>query len=58
MPQEMANFSFDVAVYGNMTKYNETLSKARVRIFYKGLNRNNTYITEKQALLHKFKGKI
>ena len=46
MPQEMANFSFDVAVYGNMTKYNETLSKARVRIFYKGPNRNNTYITD------------
>ena len=46
MPQEMANFSFDVTVYGNMTKYNETLSKARVRIFYKGPNRNNTYITD------------
>ena len=46
MPQELQNFGFEVSVYGNLTKYNETLSKARVRIFYKGANRNSTYITD------------
>ena len=49
MPEELQKFGFDVTVYGNLTKYNETLSKARVRIFYKGPNRNNTYITDSFA---------
>ena len=40
------NFQFDVNVYGNFEKISPVLSKARVRIFYSGLNRNFTYITE------------
>lgn len=40
------NFSFDVEIYGKFEKINSVLSKARVRIFYSGLNRNLTYITE------------
>ena len=49
MPNELNNFSFDVSVYGALTEYNQTLSKARVRIFYKGPNRNNTYISDSFA---------
>ena len=41
----MTNFEFPVAIY-NMEKYNEVLSKARCRIFYKYANRNGTYITD------------
>ena len=37
---------FSVQVYGNLDKYNDVLSKARVRIFYKGANRNGTYILQ------------
>ena len=40
---------FPVVVYSNLEKYSEVLSKARVHIFYKGLNRNGTYITEQFA---------
>jgi len=40
---------FSVAIYGNLEPYNETISKARVRIFYKGFNRNGTYITDEYA---------
>lgn len=36
----------DVSIYGQMTKLTETLSKCRVRIFYKGMNRNRTYISD------------
>src|SRR5574344_1885491 len=37
---------FPVVIYGNLEKFNDTISKARVRIFYKGANRNGTYITD------------
>lgn len=37
---------FPVAIYGNLESYNQTLSKARCRIFYKYENRNGTYITD------------
>ena len=37
---------FPVLVYGNLEQYSETISKARCRVFYKGINRNGTYITE------------
>lgn len=37
---------FPVAVYGNLQKYNETISKGRCRIFYKYGNRNGGYITD------------
>ena len=40
---------FPVTLYGNLEKYNETISKARCRIFYKGGNRNGTYITDEFA---------
>lgn len=42
-------FEFDVKVYGELEKYNEVLSKARCRIFYKYENRNGTYITDEFA---------
>lgn len=38
--------SFTVAFEPNFTKIDEQKSLARLRIFYKGLNRNGTYITE------------
>lgn len=37
---------FPICVYGEVEKYNEILSKARCRIFYKYGNRNGTYITD------------
>ena len=37
---------FPVVIYNNLEEYNKVLSKARVRIFYKGHNRNGTYITD------------
>ena len=40
---------FPVSVYGNLTKYSDTISKARCRIFYKYANRNGTYITDEFA---------
>lgn len=46
---EQALREFPVTVYGNLEKYNEVLSKARVRIFYKYANRNATYITDEFA---------
>lgn len=42
-------YEFPVTVYGNLEKYNEVLSKARCRIFYKYENRNGTYITDEFA---------
>lgn len=43
------NLSIPVTVFGKLTPYNDVISKARVRIFYKGLNRNNTYISDEFA---------
>lgn len=40
---------FSVTIYGTLEEYNEVLSKARVRIFYKYGNRNGTYITDEFA---------
>lgn len=45
----MNKYEFPVTVYGNLEKYNEVLSKARCRIFYKYENRNGTYITDEFA---------
>lgn len=36
----------DVQLNDSLQQINPTLSKGRVRIFYKGLNRNSTYISE------------
>ena len=41
--------TFSLSIYGDITSYNEVLSKARCRIFYTGPNRNGTYITEEFA---------
>ena len=49
MFDENINLEFPVTVYGNLEKYNETISKGRCRIFYKGGNRNGTYITDEFA---------
>lgn len=40
---------FPITVYGNLEKYNNVISKARCRIFYKKDNRNGTYITDEFA---------
>ena len=40
---------FPITVYGNLTKYSDTISKGRCRIFYKYDNRNGTYITDEFA---------
>ena len=37
---------FSLSIYGDITSYNEVLSRARCRIFYTGANRNGTYITD------------
>lgn len=39
----------EVTLYGDMHAYSDSISKCRVRIFYKGLNRNRTYISEEFA---------
>lgn len=36
----------NVTLYGKIEELTPTLSKCRVRIFYKGMNRNRTYISE------------
>ena len=41
--------TFEVSVYSPLTKFNETMSKARVRIFTKGLNVNASFIDENVA---------
>ena len=45
-------YEFPVTIYGNLEKYNEVLSKARCRIFYKYENRNGTYISDEFAPFH------
>lgn len=39
-------YKFNVQIYSDLEPYNEVISKARVRIFYKYGNRNGTYITD------------
>lgn len=47
MNNSLLNFS--VQIYGDLTQRNETTSLARCRIFYKGLNRNGSFITDEFA---------
>ena len=47
MSNSILKFSLDT--FGNIEKHNETMSKGRCGIFYKGLNRNGTYITDEFA---------
>lgn len=49
MENEKININFPVTVYSELTPYNKVISKGRVRIFYKGVNRNNTYISDEFA---------
>ena len=49
MNEEKIALNFKVQVYGELEKFSETISRSRCRIFYKGLNRNGTYITEEFA---------
>lgn len=48
MKKEKYN-NFSVEIYGDLIPYNQVLSKARVRIFYKYGNRNGSYITDEFA---------
>lgn len=41
--------SFEVSLYGALEAFDDSKSKCRVRIFYKGLNRNRTYISDEFA---------
>lgn len=41
-----SQMEFPISIYGNVEQINDTLSKARCRIFYKGGNRNGTFITD------------
>ena len=43
------NTNFPITVYGKMERFSDTISKGRCRIFYKGGNRNGTYITDEFA---------
>ena len=48
--QKSAPTNFVATVYGNLTPLNNSaFSKARLKIFYKGLNRNGSYITDEVA---------
>lgn len=49
MDKEKISLSMPVTVYGNIERYNDVISKARCRIFYKYGNRNGTYITDEFA---------
>ena len=48
MPENIIT-DFPVTLYGNVEKFSETISKGRCRIFYKGGNRNGTFITDEFA---------
>ena len=41
--------NFPITVYGKMEKFSDTISRGRCRVFYKGRNRNGTYITPEFA---------
>lgn len=45
MPMKIPT-TIDVTLYGQVETLSPTLSKCRVRIFYKGMNRNRTYISD------------
>lgn len=48
MPEQIIT-EIPVTVYGKLEKYNDVISKARCRTFYKYGNRNGTYITDEFA---------
>lgn len=49
MEAKTVSFELPVTIYGALEKYNDVLSKARCRVFYKYANRNRTYITDEFA---------
>ena len=49
MMKDKPCFEFPVTIYNILEQITPTLSKARVRIFYKGANRNGSYITDEFA---------
>lgn len=49
MAEEVISLNMPVTVYGQLERYNDVISKARCRIFYKYGNRNGTYITDEFA---------
>lgn len=49
MSKENICYEFSVQIYGDITPFNRVASKARVRIFYRGKNRNGTFITDQFA---------
>lgn len=49
MAEKKIPSNFNVQIYGNLEPYSPTISKARVRVFYRGLNRNWSYITDEFA---------
>lgn len=38
--------NFPITVYGEPQKFSDTITRGRCRVFYRGLNRNGTYITD------------
>ena len=40
---------FEISIFGELEPISPTLSKARCRTFYKGLNRNGGYIDDEFA---------
>ena len=42
-------YNFSVQVYGDLTEYSPTISTGRCRIFYKGVNRNGSFINDQFA---------
>lgn len=40
---------FPVSVFGKREKFSDTITRGRVRVFYKGFNRNGSYISEEFA---------
>ena len=46
MKLDESMLKFNVTIYGDVETLSPTLSKSRLRIFYRGLNRNRTFISE------------
>ena len=47
--KEDMKFDFPITIYDNLEEFNQVTRRSRCRIFYKGGNRNRTYITEEFA---------
>lgn len=46
---EVDNLLIPVTVFGQLQPFTQTMSKARLRLFYKGVNRNGSYIDDQFA---------